>query len=918
MALGVLAGGGVWWSRGRKTATSSTVASAPLGGSAVGAGTRAPDTRSASGQPLQLRVQPGAGAGRHVAGRVTFGGAPFAGAVVELRPSGDDDGPGLRVESGADGAFDFGPVAPAPVEIAASAPGKAPATLRLSLADPTVVPAPDALELVLGVCKASVYGTVLDASGGPIARARLHFGAAVVETDEQGRYDRCIGAGARMLFTVTAEGYGNLSTSLEGIGRARRDFSMTPEATLSGRVVRAGDRTPVAGATVIASPTMAMPPTFPMPRRARTGEDGRFELGGLRAGTYYVGPWAPGMSAGKFEEVAAMPGGSTELELELMTATIIHGRVVANGVPVPGVVVRDGQSFDEHGTISQADGSFVMELGGRDTTYTFETWPHKLVKPVTAPADGGTHDVVLEVVARAAVRGRVVHDGKPVGGADVYCERGFTSSLPDGSFELRGLEPGTYEVQATSEVAGAFADGVKVTLTAGEVKDGVVLDLALGGSIAGKVVDQAGAAMAGVNVRFSLIDGNDFGRGTTGPDGTFFAGQLRGGGAYRAEVLSGTSDRPLAPVGGTFAPIAVAGPKAHVEGVVLRVRFAHKTTMGRVVDSAGAPVPDVTLSLRREDSDEQRWFSPSATSVTDAQGAFRFDDLDEGAYTLTAQAPDHRAATQRVIAGGAPAVVRLEALGHIDGSFTGFTDPRVTAVGQGARRNEWRNATVTGTMFRVDVAAGTYLVRVDDAAGGSASQHVDVAPGATVKVSLANPGKGKIAGRVLEVPGDTPVGEGQCAAGVASEGDVMFGVGNAEVGKDGAFALEVAAGSLIVRCYAERYSLGEANVAVERGGSTPVTVRLVRRGEGERGMLGIELGRANVILRVLPETPAASAGLRVGETISGVDGVATTGLGDDGVMTLIGRHAAGQVVTLELTQGDAKRTVSATLARQER
>ena len=922
VSLGVLAlAGGLWWSRTRSTTGQGPAAGVSGGTGPNSAGVRAPETRAASGEALRLRVQPGAGPGVHVAGKVSYGGAPFAGAIVELRPRDDDDGPGLRTESGADGSFDLGVVGPASVEITASAPGKAPANQQVMLADPTRRPAPDALELVLGDCRASVYGTVIDVSGGAIARARLRFGAAIVESDDQGRYDRCLVVGERSSVVVSADGYGGVATSLEGLGRTRRDFALSPEATIFGRVVRAGDKSPVAGATVEASPNFAAPPLFPTPRRARTGEDGRFQITGLRPTTYYVAATAPGLRAQRVEEVTPTPGGASEITLEVEPATIVRGRVVAGGAPVPGVLVRVvDRPPDAEPTFSQADGTFVMELGGRDGQASLETWPHRLVTPVSVPLDGQAHDVVLEVTARATIAGRVVHEGKPVAGADVYCDRAYTSSQLDGSFELRGLEPGTYDVSGTSESVGAFADDVKVTVAAGERKDGVVVDLSLGGAIAGKVVDQAGAPMAGVKVRFSLIGGRDFGRSTTGPDGTFVARQLRGGGAYEAEVASATTGATLTPAGGTFAPIPVAGPKALVDGVVLRVRYAHKATSGRVVDAAGAPVPDVAVSLRRDSTDEQRWYAPAATTTSDGQGAFRFDDLDEGTYALTAQAADHRIATQRVVAGASAVVVRLGALGRIEGTLAGFDQPGVFAVGQGDRRDTWRNATVEGTTFKVTVAAGRYLVQANDRTGATASRAVVVPEGGVATVAFVNEGTGTITGRVIEVPGDKPVAEGRCLGGAAMEEGATIFAGSAEVvvGAGGTFTLKAGVGPGVVRCFIGRYTLGEARVNVVRGETAAVTVRVVREPEDAGGMLGVDMDQVHLITKVFPGTPAATAGIRVGETVTSVDGVATTGLGRDGVRALIARHAPGQVVELGLALGATARTVSVTMAARTR
>jgi RNA polymerase sigma-70 factor (ECF subfamily) len=203
-------------------------------------------------------VQPGV-AGRRIAGRVTAPagalgepGPGLAGAVVRLALAGMADAtqPIAEQRAGADGGFDFGVQPAAVFVVSAEAASHAPASQVIAVADPRARPEQIALEL--GACRSRVYGSVLDASGGAIGRARLlGAGLSGVQSDDAGRYSLCL-PDINTQVRVEAEGYGTAVVSLHLFGELRRDVVLVPEAVLVGRVV--ADGAPVAGALVIARP----------------------------------------------------------------------------------------------------------------------------------------------------------------------------------------------------------------------------------------------------------------------------------------------------------------------------------------------------------------------------------------------------------------------------------------------------------------------------------------------------------------------------------------------------------------------------------------------------------------------------------------------------------------------------------------
>jgi RNA polymerase sigma-70 factor (ECF subfamily) len=197
---------------------------------------------------------------RRIAGRVTFAGTPVAGATVELASIATEAGLGapLRRTTSATGEFDFGEQPAMEFSVRASAPRHASAILDVDLRNPSL--RSDRLELALGACDAAMFGTVRDASGGAIAKARLArlalgshsnvTGGPAVFTDDNGAYELCVETRwpPSVAVEVSAAGYGTIVYTATVPGRTKVDFALVPEATIVGRVVRDDTREPVAQA----------------------------------------------------------------------------------------------------------------------------------------------------------------------------------------------------------------------------------------------------------------------------------------------------------------------------------------------------------------------------------------------------------------------------------------------------------------------------------------------------------------------------------------------------------------------------------------------------------------------------------------------------------------------------------------------
>jgi RNA polymerase sigma factor (sigma-70 family) len=172
----------------------------------------APPQRAAIAELAQAGV-----ADRELAGRVTEGGRPFAGATVRLAHAETQTVVG-ETTSDARGHFTFGALAATAYVVVASAPNRAPGIERVDLRAP-----PRDVVLELSPCSRLV-GKVIEGSGAPIAGARVSNADApwpFTEAKTDGSYELCVPFGrARVLFS--ASGYGGVLAILTRGSRSIR------------------------------------------------------------------------------------------------------------------------------------------------------------------------------------------------------------------------------------------------------------------------------------------------------------------------------------------------------------------------------------------------------------------------------------------------------------------------------------------------------------------------------------------------------------------------------------------------------------------------------------------------------------------------------------------------------------------------
>ncbi len=898
VALAVMLLGVWWWRGGEQPGTTSSAGQRTGSGSSFAvqrAGAKDPNT----GVPRWFG-QAGA-KGRRIAG-VVIGEdrAPLRGATVRLASMYSAAGlvPWPSKVTDEAGRFDFGPQPASMYVVTAEAPKLTAAYLRVDLRDPGIRPASDQLRLVVHACTTSIHGTVYDMAGGPIGGALITRSdgstptKVAVEADDSGAYEVCLPAGGAGVI-VSADGYAAVTERANVFGRTRRDFRLSPGASVIGRVVRASDKSAVEGAMV--ELRSGDPRSGETPQSTATDADGKFQFDAAAPGRLLLTAVAEGLTTrGPVDGVVEIGAAPQEIVIEVAAALSVSGTVIERGSGKPAaarqvyLVSREQKpnSMRPPVAMSQEDGSFVIShvLPGEYTPMLSRD-RREAAKVTVATAD--VTGIVLEADGVATIAGRIAQGGKPVDGATVRAQSDDSQfnelSEADGGYLLRNVEPGTYTMYAQSNRVGAFATGQSITVVAGDAKTGVDLELDLAGSIAGVVVDQNDAPVAGVFLSFSLRGGRDFGSATTADDGSFTAQALSGGGDYLYEVRQRDQSPLVYPpaTGKRHPPVTVKVGGTHITGVRVRIKYERLAITGRVTDAAGKVVADAKVTA---DPKDEGWFRvPSASS--DQDGAFTIPDLPAGTYIVQAVSPRGEARAENVAAGQTNVVLKMLEGGGIDGTLVNFTGtPNVVARRTDNRygRDRTISATVTGTTFQLrNLVAGRYQITAT-AGAESDTVGVDVAAGNIRAVKLEIGEVGTLTGTIVDDNG-APIAGMHCVSALQRMEQSSFDTPRQQATSDerGTFRIErVPVGSNMIGCYGENRNAWK-QVDVAAGQVVQVALTATKRtrtkndddGNG-RSTVGLTLEDQfdEVLVKAVePGSIAARAGILAGDVIVSVD-----------------------------------------------
>ncbi|HKY33313.1 MAG TPA: carboxypeptidase regulatory-like domain-containing protein [Candidatus Polarisedimenticolia bacterium] len=559
-----------------------------------------------------------------------------------------------------DGAFLMEEISPGKVDVTVRSPGYEEAVLK----EVEVPEGKDVEGLVVTLERAtSVAGSVVDDHQRPLPGVSV----AKAEASSSGPGMMVRGPGMGSGPSATTDGEGRFA--LEGLERgpltlafthpefepAQRDVDTTREVeglrvamsrggTLTGIVVREEDGSPVARASVTAQAAGGGGPAA-----EASGPDGTFTLEALRPGRYTVRAAAPGLKEASIQDVVVAPGdtppplelrlgggvtlqgmitGAKEKDLAEMTVTAFTSRAggfgVSSGVDAAGRFELRGLA---PGSVTLTAGAGILR-GGRSVSRTVEI-----------PDGVPTFETTLEFPRGHRVDGTVTRGDRPLEGATVIFSRGgrggavSANTDASGRYTAEDLEEGEHEVDVL-HIAQSLSYETKVTVSADRRFDiemplarltGVVSDAATGKPLSDAVVSikKDGGQPSGLMV----VGGGK----RTDSTGVFAFEGLDEGVHTVSARREGYAVKSL--------PVRIV-PLADPEPVSVELDRTDAFTFRAVDAPSGLPLAGVHATvLSGEPSDP---LAPGAASVVafegalaaDGSGAFRFDSLRPGTYTL--------------------------------------------------------------------------------------------------------------------------------------------------------------------------------------------------------------------------------------------------------------------------------------------
>ena len=658
-------------------------------------------------------------------------------------------------------------------------------------------------------------------------------------------------------------------------------------ARVSGFVLR--DGRPVSRARVSLKATS--------PLVTLTLDDGRFLFDDVASGQVYVAASTADAASEVLGPLQLAPGGLVEgLQLILTPSVKIEGRVIdlLTQKPIVGATLISPTGASR----SDDAGRFTL-TGAKTQTWLEVSAPGFLTRTewvsLELASAGGKLELVLTPSSR--LEGTVTESGVPVGAATVWAELSEGSRRGERSINVFTDKEGHFSLECAAGALqlsavtprGTRVRGPLVRVSVGETKTGLKLDAGDVSSAEG-VVMRSGLPVVGAQVSAVDAQTEDVSAlASTGLDGRFrFDGLSLG--KYVLQVRAG-------------ALAASAGPFDHRgDGQSWAVTLqAGGTLVGRVEPaSAGVAVRWRSGS----------WSGPSAQTVTDAEGHFRFEGIPEELISLDAEGPNG-AATARAKAGDDVVLVLKKGFVTVhlqDESGAPVTDGVLTAksLDTGATRRQLVLA--PDGVTRLDLPMGRWQLGLEvSGRGRSASVDVTVGEGgAEARLSLES--SVTISGRVTDRASGLPIASARVESfsgefGRASRVSVL-------TDQRGEFLLPPVPRSGSVNVTREGFAPQWRRVAdgpqwivaLEPAGPSPHKPQSeFSQFEG----VGMTLdGRSgSVLLALVSEgSPAERAGVQSGDQIVAVDGVLTAGQSLEATVQRI-RGPAGTPVLLRFQRG---------------
>jgi protocatechuate 3,4-dioxygenase beta subunit len=440
------------------------------------------------------------------------------------------------------------------------------------------------------------------------------------------------------------------------------DIVLSRGSMLKGFVSDVGGN-PIAGATVHTDSAYMLGEEIMSPDRlsAKTDASGYFEMSNVPGGARNVMAEAEefGVQIRHNIMFSGTEDDQQQVDFRLDFGKSITGRVVGpDGAGIPAVAIRAlnyGNSTSSRGSgLSDDTGAFELKnLQPGSYMLHAQVQGFRQIVGRGNRCQAGDTDVEIKMVGQALVRGNVVSavTGAPV--TEFTCKVQFVDEnstifedtgvnerfkgRSDGSFELTGLDPGTYVIQASSkDLAPTISEPFTITTEDSQVS-GIVIRISAGATLKGRVVDAEGKPVAGALVTThdnrhvenlfhdmlgTMLSSNATKqKARTDGEGYFVLQQLAPE-SYQIQVAHDDFTKH------SKRNIQLGdGQELDLGDLVMT---AGGTIRGTVRDEAGQALARAQIMLQNEDG------FTSYTARTDGQGRYTFLHVRAGSYKLSA------------------------------------------------------------------------------------------------------------------------------------------------------------------------------------------------------------------------------------------------------------------------------------------
>ena len=381
-------------------------------------------------------------------------------------------------------------------------------------------------------------------------------------------------------------------------------------ATLSGLITERWSDAPVAKAKVTLGKT-----GFEL----TTSDEGTFEIKGVRGGVKHeIQIEADGLQP-QVESIDVKPGPTTPRKIVMTGAAKQAGRIVSaiDESPLAGAKIQlVGTS---HQVTADGKGEFVLDKirSGRiafDVSATgFQT--RRITEEVTAESK----PISILLGGNASVAGEVLDGvtGLPVADAEVSIAKTVLKAKTDkqGAFQLEGAFPGAVKLTAQADGYPAASEQVELVAEREASADFKLIGTA---SVTGEVFDDLGKPVESAIVQWEDSEH----KSATGSRGEFQLPKLRGG-SVRLNISAPKFVRKS---------VSVELKSGESKPLGRLMLLSSLTLRGEVVNAVtGDRLPNAKLSIA----------SLEMTTVSDAQGEFKFEGLPAKSHGLKIEAPGY-------------------------------------------------------------------------------------------------------------------------------------------------------------------------------------------------------------------------------------------------------------------------------------